>query len=165
MKTLLFFFLGTLFLTAQETLQLAAGESSPKAALSDVAWIQGHWKGEALGGIAEEIWSPPLGGSMVFVFRLVHDDQVSFYEIGHIIESNGSLVMQLKHFDGALRGWETKDETVDFPLVKISPNAVYFEGLTIKRISENEVQFAVLVEDEGKKEEIFFKYQRVRAQP
>ena len=102
---------------------------------------------------------------MVFVFRLVHDDQVSFYEIGHIIESNGSLVMQLKHFDGALRGWETKDETVDFPLVKISPNAVYFEGLTIKKISENEVQFAVLVEDEEKKEEIIFKYQRVRTQP
>ncbi len=46
------------------------GGNSPEATLEDVSWIAGHWKGEAFGGIAEEIWSPPLGDSMMFVFKL-----------------------------------------------------------------------------------------------
>ena len=43
------------------TLQYNENEGSPEATLKDVAWIAGHWKGEAFGGITEEIWSPPLG--------------------------------------------------------------------------------------------------------
>ena len=57
------------------TLQLAEGEMSPRATLKDVSWIQGHWKGEAFGGITEEIWSPPLGDSMMFSFKLVADNK------------------------------------------------------------------------------------------
>mgnify|MGYP003712231237 FL=1 len=81
-KLILLFCAG--IVSAQETLQLSEGESSPKANLEDVSWIEGHWTGEAFGGIAEEIWSAPLGNSMMFVFRLVNDDKVSFYESGHI---------------------------------------------------------------------------------
>jgi len=111
--------LGFTSVEAQNTRQLKEGETSPKATLKDVLWLQGHWQGEAFGGIAEEIWSPPRGESMMFVFRLVNDDTVSFYEVGHIKEIDGTLILQLKHFDGNLKGWEEKDDTVDFKLVKI----------------------------------------------
>lgn len=56
------------------TLDTLAG--SPDASLADVAWLQGHWRGEVMGGITEEVWSPPLGGSMMCAFRLVVDDEV-----------------------------------------------------------------------------------------
>lgn len=143
-------------LSAQNTLQLKEGEKSPKGDLDQVTWITGHWKGVAFGGISEEIWSAPDGDSMMFVFRLINEGKVAFYEIGHIREIDGTLLMQLKHFDGNLKGWESKDETVDFRLVKLEENKVYFEGMTYERISEQEMDVHVLVE--GK--ELLFKYQK-----
>lgn len=147
-------------LTAQKTIQLAEGMSSPEASLEQVSWISGHWKGEAFGGIAEEIWSEPLGESMMFVFRLVNEGKVSFYESGHIKQIGTTVIMQLKHFDGSLKGWEEKDQTVDFKLVKIEQDKVFFEGLTMEKISETEMHVYVLIENEGKEEEILFEYHR-----
>lgn len=147
-------------LGAQNTVQLEEGASSPEASLDEVSWIAGHWRGEAFGGIAEEIWSEPLGESMMFVFRLVHDSTVTFYESGHIKQMGTTIIMQLKHFDGSLNGWEKKDETVDFKLVKIEKDKVFFEGLTMEKVNDTEMNVFVLVEDNGKKEEVLFKYQR-----
>ena len=163
MRTILAVFLmGMGLLSAQETLQLKEGQSSPKASLSQVSWIAGHWTGEAFGGTAEEIWSEPLGGSMMFVFRLVSDGQVSFYEAGHIQEIDDSLILQLKHFDGNLRGWEEKDETIDFKLVQLERNKVYFEGLTMELINQDQMNVTVLIEQDGTTEEILFAYKRVK---
>ena len=155
----------TLFLSlpafAQNTLSWKEGTDAPKASLQDVEWISGHWKGEAFGGIAEEIWSPPLGGSMMFSFKLVVDEVVKFYELGHIQEVDGSLVLQLKHFGGDLKGWEEKDDTVDFKLVKLEPNKVFFDDFTLERISDQEINLYVVVGDnDGNQEEVQFNYKR-----
>ena len=159
-KLILLFCAG--IVSAQETLQLSEGESSPKANLEDVSWIEGHWTGEAFGGIAEEIWSTPLGNSMMFVFRLVNDDKVSFYESGHIQQLDDSIILQLKHFDGNMRGWEEKDQTIDFKLVKLEPNKVYFEGLTMEKISEDQINVWVLIEENGNTGEVLFAYNRMK---
>lgn len=162
MRTLLLLFLFQVgIISAQETLQLSEGQTSPNATLKDVSWISGHWQGEAFGGIAEEIWSEPLGGSMMFVFRLVADNQVSFYEVGHIQEVDDSIILQLKHFDKNLRGWEEKNETVDFRLVKMEKNKAYFEGFTIEKVSENQINMWVLIESKDSSEEVLFSYTRV----
>ncbi|NND79329.1 MAG: hypothetical protein HKN53_05470, partial [Maribacter sp.] len=134
---------------------------SPEATLEEVSWIAGHWKGEAFGGVAEEIWSPPLGDSMMFVFKLVSEGKVQFYEIGHIQQKGETLLLQLKHFHGSLIGWEEKDETIDFKLVKLEENRVYFDGFTIERISENEINMYVVVgEEDGSSEEVKFNYKK-----
>ncbi len=146
--------------SAQHTLQLSEGQSSPKANLEEVSWIEGHWQGEAFGGIAEEIWSAPMGNSMMFVFRMVKDGTVSFYESGHIQQLDDSIILQLKHFDGNLRGWEEKDDTIDFKLVKLEKNKVFFEGLTMEKIGEDQLNVHVLIEEDGNKEEILFPYKR-----
>ncbi|NKI30876.1 DUF6265 family protein [Croceivirga thetidis] len=150
-------------LTAQKTFKLTEGETSPNATLEQVAWVAGHWKGEAFGGVAEEIWSEPLGESMMFVFRLVNDGKVSFYESGHIKQVGETIIMQLKHFDGSLKGWEEKDQTVDFKLVKIGEDKVFFEGLTMEKISETKMNAYVLIESEGKKEEVLFEYHKKKS--
>lgn len=165
MKTHLFLALMmTLSLSAQKTLQLEKNQKSPKASLSQMSWLAGHWKGEAFGGTTEELWSPPIGGSMMFVFKLVNDDAVTFYEVGHITEVDNTLLLQLKHFDGDLKGWETKDETVDFKLVKIEQNRFYFEGFTLERISDEDIKMYVLIGDENKKREVTFTYHRVETE-
>ena len=160
----LFFFFSVLFvqsLVAQNTVSFEEGTTSPEATLLDVEWMTGHWKGEAFGGITEEIWSPPLGGSMMFSFKLVVNGMVNFYELGHIKEVGGTLLLQLKHFGGDLKGWEEKSDTVDFKLVKLEPNKVFFDDFTLERISDQEINLYVVVgDDEGNQEEVQFNYKR-----
>lgn len=144
---------------SQHTLSLEAGIASPQASIEDVAWISGHWQGEAFGGITEEIWSPPMGNSMMCVFSLINDGKVDFYEIETITEEQGSLILRLKHFHGNLKGWEEKDETVDFPLVKIEGKKAYFEGMTFERISHQEMNIYVVIgQDDGSVKEMEFAY-------
>jgi hypothetical protein len=145
----------------ENTIQLKSAQESPKATIQEVAWIAGNWRGEALGGITEEIWSPPSGGSMMCVFRLIRNDQVSFYEICTITEEEGTLIMRIKHFDPVLKGWEEKDEREEFPLVRLSGNRAWFSGLTFERISDQEMNVYVQIGDEpGKEQEVKFNYRR-----
>ncbi len=146
---------------SDNTLTLNENSSSPQANLKSVVWLEGHWRGEAFGGIAEEIWSPPLCGSMMCAFKLVVDKKVKFYELVTIVEESGSLILRLKHFHGDLKGWEEKNETVDFPLVKVEESRVYFDGFTIERISDNEINMYVMIGDDDKIEEIKFNYKKV----
>jgi hypothetical protein len=136
------------------------GAVSPKANLSQITWMEGHWKGEAFGGITEEIWSPPLGGSMMFSFKHVADGKVTFYELGHIREVNGSLVFELKHFGGDLKGWEEKDEVQRFKLVKVDGNRLYFEGFTFEKLSNQEINIYGLIQQGEKAEEVKFHYKK-----
>ena len=146
---------------AQNTIPANEGIQSPVASISDVSWISGHWLGEAFGGTVEEIWSSPMGDSMMFVFRLVKDGEVSFYEIGHIKEVGESLILQLKHFNRDLSGWEEKEETVDFKLVRLEENKVFFDNFTFERIDENAINlFVVVKETDEMAEEIKFSYKR-----
>ncbi|WP_422349881.1 DUF6265 family protein [Flagellimonas sp.] len=145
---------------AQNTLQLEEGESSPNVSLNRVTWLEGSWRGEALGGEAEEIWSPPLGGSMMFSFKLVHEGKISFYEFGHIQEKDNTLVLQLKHFNGDLTGWESQQETVDFKLVKLEEDKVFFEGLTMEKLDEDKMRVSVVLGEGGKTKELVFNYRK-----
>lgn len=134
---------------------------SPSAALDEIRWIEGHWKGEAFGGITEEIWTPPLGGSMMGAFKLVVKDKVVFYELVTIVEENTTLLLRLKHFHSDLKGWEEKDKTVDFKLIKVTKNKVFFDGFTFEKVSSNELNVYVVIEDKGTQNEIKFNYKRV----
>ena len=147
--------------TFENTLLMDDATVSPNADLSAVAWIAGHWRTEALGGIAEEVWTPPLGGSMMAAFKLSVDGQVKFYELETIIEQEGTLILKLKHFSSELHGWEQKDETVDFRLVKVTDGKVYFDGMTFEKVSDEEMNVYVIIGDGDKRKETKFSYRKV----
>ena len=109
----LFCFTGFLFAqnANHNTLPFDSLTGSPAATLEEVSWIAGHWSGEAFGGITEEVWTPPLGGSMMCAFKLVVDGKIKFYELCTISEENKSLLLKIKHFDSDLKGWEDKNES------------------------------------------------------
>lgn len=117
------------------TLALDDSTSMPRASIHDLAWLAGHWRGEFLAGVADEVWAPPSAGSMMGMFRLVQDSAVVFYELMTIVEEGGTLVLKLKHFNPDLSGWEEKDDHVAFSLVRLGERAAYFEGLTFKRVA------------------------------
>jgi len=134
-------------------------ELEPK--IKNIAWIAGTWHGEAFGGITEEIWSKPSGGSMMASFKLINDGKVTFYEIEVIREVENSLILQLKHFGPDLKGWETKDETVDFPLKEITENKVVFEGMTFEKVSDDQMNIYVDIKnDKGEVEIVKFNYNK-----
>ncbi len=146
---------------AQNTLVYDSLKGSPKASLNDISWMQGHWKGEAFGGYTEEVWSPPSGNSMMFAFKSYSkSDEVKFYEFGVIMEIEGTLILRFKHFTPDIKGWETKDDYMNYKLVKVTPDKVYFDGFTFEKISENEIIIYVMLGDENGSTETQFNYQR-----
>ena len=70
--------------------------------------------------------------------------------------------MELKHFSNELKGWEEKNETIAFPLVKITSNAVYFDGMTFVKISDDEMHVYVEIKADNKTSEFLFTYNRVK---
>ena len=97
---------------------------------------------------------------MMTTFKLINDGKVTFYEIEIIREIENSLVLQLKHFGADLKGWETKDETVDFSLKEITPNKVVFEGMTFEKVNDKEMNIYVDIEENGKIETVKFNYKK-----
>ncbi|MFK7834399.1 MAG: DUF6265 family protein [Winogradskyella sp.] len=142
------------------SLGLHSQEKQLEPKLENIAWISGTWHGEAFGGITEEIWSAPSGGSMMATFKLINDGKVTFYEIEVIREIENSLILQLKHFGPDLKGWETKDETIDFPLKYITETKVVFEGMTFEKVSKTEMHVYVDVKNEGNVETVKFVYKK-----
>ena len=158
MKILLLFLTFSTFCFAQNTLTYNDEKGSEKATLNDIKWLEGNWTGEAFGGTYEENWSEPLGGTMMFNFKLVAEGKVVFYELGHIIEKNGTLLYQIKHFDATLKGWEEKDQSEDFRFIKKEKNRLYFDNFTFEKVSENEVNLYAYFEDS--KEEVVFNFKK-----
>lgn len=149
----------------ENTLKLSSGEKSPPATIAEMEWFAGHWTGEAFGGIADEIWSPPRSGAMMGMFRLVQKDKTVFYELMSIVDHEGSLLMRLKHFNSNLTGWEEKDKTVDFPLVAKKNQTFFFEGITFKKEGENGVTiFLANKQKDGSHTETVFRYSKTSAQ-
>lgn len=96
------------------------------------------------------------------MFRVERDGEIMFYEFFTIREVKRSLLLQIKHFHRDLIGWVEKDETVNFPLVKMDENTVWFDGLTMKMIDENHLTVYVRSENqEGAESELSFPYRRV----
>ncbi len=139
-----------------------ACSQAPPATVDDLAWMSGVWRGEGLDGLAEEIWSEPINGSMMASFRQFGaDGEVQFYEIITISEVEGQIVMRLKHFDTDLVGWEAQDATVDFPLLEVTDGLARFDGIVYSRPSPDTLVATVVVESGGTSSEETFTFSRV----
>ena len=119
------------------TLTAAPSVPSPAATLKDFSWLVGQWTGTGLGGVTDELWSGPAAGAMMGSFRLLRDGKVVFYEFLTLVEQGNTVVLKLKHFNADLTGWEEKADFVTFRLLKVTPDAVYFRGLTFRKRSQD----------------------------
>ena len=145
------------------TLAYDSTQTRPAATLADVAWLTGHWRAPALGGMAEEVWSAPEANSMMGMFRLMKDDATVFYEIMSLQPDGHSIVLVLKHFNADLTGWEERDEMLRFRLVKLTPSEAWFEGLTFRRLDADNLQVQLAIgRPDGTAREEEFRYARVK---
>ena len=137
--------------STEHTLKLGEGGRSEPASIEDVSWLVGNWKGEGFGGIVEESWSPVLGGTMMGMFRLVNDDKVNFYELMVLEESEGSLVLRVKHFSSEFEAWEEKEESLSFRLVRLGDKQAFFSNLTIQRVDEETLHTYLVMRSKDEK--------------
>jgi len=145
----------------ENVLRLDDPANRPAASIDQIAWLAGAWAGEGFGGMLEETWNPPSGGTMVGLFKLLHDDDPSIYEIQLITETGNSLEWRVKHFNPDFSGWEDKGDFVSFPLVQISDSVAYFDGLTVKRDGDDRLIIHLTVSHGGALSEERLVYQRV----
>lgn len=142
-------------------LSLEEGQVSPPAKIEQMTWLAGDWVGEGLGGVCEEIWGMPSLGHMIGTFRISRDNEITFFEFVNISEKAGSLVFKVKHFTSELVGWEEKEKSIEFPLVKMEKNAAYFSGLTLKKKDENHIEIYVSIKyKNGERKEEPFRFTR-----
>lgn len=144
----------------ENTLALDSPDNAPKAVVQDLNWMVGRWEGEGFGGIVEENWNPAIGGTMVGSFRLVKDGAPNFYELLAIVPEGESLVYKVKHFNPDLSGWEEKDESVSFPLVRLARDTAFFAGLTIIRNGDQLRHYLSFKDKNGKNQEASLNYKR-----
>ena len=142
----------------EHTLTLDAQENAAQATISDFHWMAGRWEGTGFGGWVEENWNPAVGGTMIGSYRLVKDSKPDFYEFLALVPDGESITYRVKHFTPDLVGWEEKDATVDFPLVKVEHNVAYFSGLTVKRDGDNLTHHLALKGKDGGHQEVTLSY-------
>ena len=163
--TLLALLLATLASWAAEprtahTYKLGADEARPAASLEDASWLVGSWTGTAFGQQFEEVWNPPSAGSMIGLFKLFNDEGVSFYELLELREENGTLSLKVKHFNADFTAWETKEDYVNFQLVKVEEHALHFGGLSFYRRDDASIDGYIVMRSEDTIQEHHLRYQR-----
>lgn len=109
-----------------------AGHPAPEAPtraidLEELAWIAGHWGGDAFGGQIEEAWFSPAGRSMSGSFRLVREGLAIMYELLLLEQDDdGEIYYRFKHVG---RGWEPWEETrLEYHLTAIEGRKVTFRS-------------------------------------
>lgn len=156
---------GSPFVVCQPRGTSAAPEGSAPR-LDDLAWLAGHWRGQGFGGIVEEVWTPPLAGSMLGLFRHIKDGKLVFQEIVMLAEEDGALVMKVKHFTPEFVAWESKEDSVRFPLERLGEREAFFNGLTLQSPDEGTliIKIRIRYKEEGVTREETLSFQRYSAE-
>lgn len=68
------------------------GAAAPDGGLDALAWLAGCWRGEGGGGRNEECWTPPEGGMMLGVNRVISDRGTQF-EFLRIAPEGGGVAL------------------------------------------------------------------------
>jgi hypothetical protein len=108
------------------TPHLSAQDTSA-VSLENLAWIAGHWTGDAFGGQAEEGWFAPSGGSMSGLFRLVSGGQARVFELLLIEQEGEEIFFRFKHIRP---GWVPveEEEALSYRLVRLEGQHAFFES-------------------------------------
>jgi len=159
---------------AQET-RRTAGPPRPTAPISSQAepttidnanFLAGRWVGEGLGGVMEEVWSPPRGGQMVGHFALYRDGAPVFYELMLIDVVATGLRLRVKHVNPDGTGWEDKDEWTTFDPVSAAPmtsewGAIQWDALSLTQTGPDTMIGAIRIrERDGSVQEHALTFQR-----
>jgi hypothetical protein len=139
----------TLALTCALFSAACAAQAQTRAAtIDDAAWLAGRWVGEG------------FGGQMIGHFRHWRDGQPHVYEFMVMDVVEGGVRMRLKHFNPDYTAWEDRETWTTFEPVSVSSDAIIFDGLAIRRESEDRIAMTIRIRDGGTVNEHILRFQR-----
>lgn len=90
----------------------AATPAFAEPVLSDLAFLEGDWRGESDGLGFDETWSSPAAGVMTGMARGYREGQISVLEYIVVEEKDGAVLMRFMHFRPDYTTWETEGPVV-----------------------------------------------------
>ena len=90
------------------------------ATLSQLEWLAGTWSGTEKTTTAEERWTPPSGGAMLAVARIMTNGVMRTFEFLCIVERGGTLVYQAMP--------NGRFPATEFTLTSVTADAATFEN-------------------------------------
>lgn len=131
--------------------------STQKFDINDYQWLAGSWIGDGFGGVSEEHWSEPVGGTMMGMYRHHKDGKIVFYEF-LLLDENG---IRLKHFNPDITGWEEKNDYLTFEMISFSGNKIEMKGLVLERKSNSEMEIRLQMRRNGEAHTEVFSMRRM----
>ncbi len=98
----------------------------PGAPADRLRWMTGRWVGGEGETRIEEIWSPVDAGILMGSFRWLEGGAPHVYEFMLVKPGPVGLELHIKHFGPDLVGWEEKDASTAFDLVKANDREAVF---------------------------------------
>jgi hypothetical protein len=95
--------------------------------LSDLSFIEGHWKATAGDRTIEGEWMPKDGDNILGFMRMMTANKASMYELLAYEQSEQGLVSRVKHFKPGMTGMEEKDKFDQYNFVEASKDKAIFQ--------------------------------------
>ncbi|MCW3114673.1 MAG: hypothetical protein JWR18_3069 [Segetibacter sp.] len=126
--------------------RIVAQQNSGK--LSDLSFIEGHWKAVMADRTVEGEWMAPDGDNMLGFMRMMSGNKASMYELLAYEQSTQGLVSRVKHFKPGMIGMEEKDKFDQYNFVEATKGRAIFqkEGDDLRIVYEkrSDNQFAIM---------------------
>ncbi|MFT7550881.1 MAG: hypothetical protein ACI9BV_001188 [Rhodothermales bacterium] len=146
----------------EHTLSLTDSTAGMGMGLDALSLMVGTWTGEGFGGSIDEIWTGAGGGQMHGLFRIVEEDGVVLSEHMVIDLADGRPSLRVKHFSPSFEGWEEKEASVTFPLIRAEADTLFFGGLTIVRLGDDALKYYLAMGSADGYQEMELNYTRVK---
>lgn len=115
-----------LFLTVVMTsMKGQAQQNSGK--LSDLSFIEGHWKATAGDRTIEGEWMPRDGDNILGFMRMMNGSKASMYELLAYEQTEQGLISRVKHFKPGMIGMEEKDKFDQYNFVEATKGRSVFQ--------------------------------------
>ncbi len=105
----------------------AAGAAQATSPLAELGFLAGTWRGDMGPSMAEEVWSAPIGTSIMGCFRWLKPDQSpSMFEMLTITREGERTLLRLRHYSPTLTAKEEKDKPLTLTLSESGPGKAVF---------------------------------------
>lgn len=116
-----------LFLLLAGIFSSANAQKQNAGSLTDLSFIEGHWKADLDGKTIEAVWLAPSGNNILGFMRMMNGNKADMYEILAYEKSDTGLVSLVKHFKPGLLGLEEKDKQDRYVFVEASKDRAVFK--------------------------------------
>ena len=104
-----------------------AQSTSKTGTLSDMGFLEGHWKGTFNGGPIDAVWIAPAGDNLTGFIRMMKDDKVTMYEMLIFEQTERGPLALVKHFKPGLIGQEEKDKQDRYTFIEARKDYALYE--------------------------------------